>query len=100
MIRKIHNCKIKRKKSLVLWGNGKVKRELIYVDDLAEAIVYFLNKKTAKYLINIGSGIENTIDQYARLVCKVIGVNLKIKYKDKSLIGTPRKLLDTSFANR
>jgi GDP-L-fucose synthase len=98
LIRKIHNCKIKEKKSLELWGNGKVKRELIYVDDLADAIVYFLHKKTNGYLINIGSGIENTIDQYARLVCKVIGVELKIKYKDKSLIGTPRKLLDTSFA--
>jgi len=98
LIRKIHNCKIKEKKTLELWGNGEVKRELIYVDDLADAIVYFLNKKTTKYLINIGSGIENTIDQYAKLVCKVIGVKLKIKYKDKSLIGTPRKLLDTSFA--
>ena len=49
-------------------------------------------------MINIGSGIENTIDQYAKLVCKVIGVKLKIKYKNRSLIGTPRKLLDTSFA--
>ena len=100
LIRKIHDCKIKKKKSLELWGNGKVKRELIYVDDLADAIVYFLNKKVPGYLINIGSGIENTIDYYAKLVCEIIGVKLKIKYKNKALIGTPRKLLDTSSAKK
>jgi GDP-L-fucose synthase len=100
LIRKIHNCKIKNKNSLELWGNGKVKRELIYVDDLADAIVFFLNKKINGYLINIGSGIEHTIDYYAKLVSEIIGVKLKIKYKNKSLIGTPRKLLDTSFAKK
>tara|TARA_B110000238_G_C16032370_1_gene398114 strand:+ start:17 stop:964 length:948 start_codon:yes stop_codon:yes gene_type:complete len=98
LIKKIHNCKINKKNSLELWGDGKTKRELIYVDDLADAIVYFLNKKKIKNLINIGSGIEKTIDQYAKIVCEVIGVKLKIKYKNKLLIGTPRKLLDCSYA--
>ena len=92
------SIKIEKKNYLELWGNGKTRRELIHVDDLSEAIVYFLDKKLSKNLINIGSGIEKTISQYAKLVCEIIGVKLKIKYKDKSLIGTPRKLLDTSFA--
>jgi len=48
LIKKIHFCKIYKKKSLELWGNGKTRRELIFVDDLANAIVYFLNKKTKK----------------------------------------------------
>ena len=100
LIKKIHLCKISKKKTLELWGNGKTRRELIYVDDLANAIVYFLNKKTKKNLINIGSGIEKTIDQYARIICKIIGVKLKIKYKKNSLIGTPRKLLDCSYAKK
>ena len=100
LIRKIHLCKIKKNNILELWGNGKAKRELIYVDDLADAIVYFLNKKNIKGLINIGSGIEKTIEQYAKLLCKIIGVDLKIKYKDKSLTGTPRKLLDSSLAKK
>ena len=100
LIKKIHECKIKNKKSLELWGNGKTKRELIFVDDLADAIVYFLDKKISKNLINIGSGIEKNIDQYAQLVCKIIGVKLQIKYKHKSLVGTPRKLLDSSFARK
>jgi GDP-L-fucose synthase len=99
-IKKIHDCKNKKKKSLELWGNGKTRRELIYVDDLADAIVYFLDKKLPRNLINIGSGIEKTLDQYAKLVCEIIGVKLKIKYKNKSLIGTPRKLLDSSYARK
>ena len=90
----------KKKKMLELWGNGKTRRELIFVDDLADAIVYFLDKKVSKNLINIGSGIEKTIDQYAKLVSQIIGVKLKIKYKKKSLVGTPRKLLDSSFAKK
>ena len=90
----------KKKKSLELWGNGKTKRELIFVDDLADAIVYFLDKKIPKNLVNIGSGIEKNIDQYAKLVCEIIGIKLKIKYKNRSLIGTPRKLLDSSLARK
>jgi GDP-L-fucose synthase len=100
LIKKIHECKIKKKKSLELWGNGKTRRELIYVDDLADAIVYFLDKKLPKNIINIGSGIEKTINQYAKLVCKTIGVKLKIKYKNKLLSGTPRKLLDSTYARK
>ena len=100
LIKKIYECKIKNKKLLELWGNGKTRRELIFVDDLADAIVYFLDKKMSKNLINIGSGIEKTIDQYAKLVSEIIGVKLKIKYKKKSLVGTPRKLLDSSFAKK
>ena len=100
LIKKIHECKIKNKKILELWGNGKTKRELIFVDDLADAIVYFLNKRTDKFLINIGSGIEKTINEYAQIVCKIIGVNLKIKYKNKFLSGTPRKLLNSNYAKK
>ena len=92
--------KLKKKKTLELWGNGKTRRELIFVDDLADAIVYFLDKKIPKNLVNIGSGIEKNIDQYAKLVCEIIGIKLKIKYKNRSLIGTPRKLLDSSYARK
>ena len=83
LIKKIHDCKIKNKKTLELWGNGKTKRELIFVDDLAEAIIFFLNKKTKNNLINIGSGIEKTIEQYAKIICEIIGVKLKIEYRNK-----------------
>ena len=100
LIKKIHDCKIKKRKTLELWGNGKTRRELIFVDDLADAIIYFLDKKMSKNLINIGSGIEKTINQYAKLVSQIIGVKLKIKYKNKSLVGTPRKLLNSTYAKK
>ena len=88
----------KTKKKLILWGSGKPKRELMYVDDLAEACVYFLNKKTKVSLINIGTGIEKSILEYAKFILK------KINYKSKIILdrsrpdGTPRKVIDNSIA--
>ena len=55
-------------------GTGKPKREIMHVDDLAEAII-FLNKKTKESLINIGSGYERSINQYARILIKISGKN-------------------------
>ena len=98
LISKIYNAKHKNKKFVTLWGNGKALREVIYVDDLAEAIIYFLNKKTKHSLINIGSGIEKSIKEYALLIAKILNIKLSIKYKNKDLIGTPRKILDSSLA--
>ena len=100
LIRKIYEAKIKNNKSINLWGNGKTKRELIYVDDLAEASIYFLFKKTKKNLINIGTQKDYTIENYAKKIMKILNVNLKIKYIKKNLKGTPRKVMDCSIANR
>ncbi|QIZ20796.1 GDP-L-fucose synthase [Candidatus Pelagibacter giovannonii] len=100
LIRKIFEAKIKKKKSIELWGNGKTKRELIFVDDLADAIIFFLFKKTKKNLINIGTQVEFTIEEYAKLIMKKLNVNLSIKYKKKSLVGTPRKIMDSSLAKK
>lgn len=100
LIKKIHIAKEKNKKFIELWGNGKVKRELIFVDDLADAIVYFLKKKTKTTLINIGSGTEKTIEQYAKELFKIIDYYPSIKYKNLDLSGTPRKFLDTSVAKK
>ena len=65
LIIKIYQAKKNKKNSILLWGNGRAKREIIYVDDLADACIHFLNKKTKESLINIGSGEEKTIEQYA-----------------------------------
>ena len=100
LIRKIYEAKIKKKKSIKLWGNGKTKRELIFVDDLADAIIFFLFKKTKKNLINIGTQVEFTIEEYAKIIMKKLNVNLNIKYIKKSLVGTPRKIMDTSLAKK
>ena len=68
LIRKVHEIKINKKKQLVLWGNGLAKREVIHVDDIADACVYFMNKKVKETLINIGSGKDFTIKQHAKLM--------------------------------
>ena len=102
LIKKLHNIKLKKKKELVLWGNGQAKREVIYVDDIADACIYFMKKKTKETLINIGSGKDYKIKEYAKIFSKVITPNLsfKIKYDLSKPNGTPRKVLDVSLAKK
>ena len=102
LIKKLHNIKLKKKKELVLWGNGQAKREVIYVDDIADACIYFMKKKTKESLINIGFGKDYKIKEYAKIFSKVITPNLsfKIKYDLSKPNGTPRKLLDVSLAKK
>ena len=98
LIRKIHEIKIGKEKNLKLWGTGKPKREFIYVEDLADACVYFMNKKTKESLINIGTGKDYTILETAKLALKVLNVKCKIIFDQKKIDGTPRKVLDISLA--
>ena len=102
LIRKIHEVKIKNKKNLILWGNGKAKREILYVEELAKACVYFMNKKTKHFLINIGSGNDCSIKEYAKKILKIIHPNKKvnIKYDLSKPNGTPKKVLDISIARK
>ena len=101
IIKKVHDAYKSNSNKLYLWGNGKPKRELIYVDDLAEACIYFMKKKTNHSLINIGTGKDYSISYYARLVAKLI-LNKKIKiYYDKSKPnGVLRKVMDVSLAKK
>ena len=102
LIKKIHKIKKSKKKFLVLWGNGKAKREVIHVDDLAKACVYFMKKKTKDTVINIGSGKDYSIKYYANLILKLIIPNKKIviKYDKLKPNGTPRKVLDVSLSKK
>ena len=99
LISKIHNAKINKINQITIWGNGKPKRELMYVDDLAEACEFFLKKKTSHFLINIGSGDERTIKEFAKFIMKKIGVKLDIKLDKSKPNGTFRKKVDTKIAN-
>ncbi len=98
LISKIHMAKLKKHKSVEIWGNGKAKRELMYVDDLAEACAFFINKKTRHSLINIGSGNEKTIKSFSEFIMKKLGVKLKLKFNLNKPSGTPRKILNTKLA--
>ncbi len=84
---------------ITLWGNGTPLRELVFSDDVADAVLYFMNKKTKDTLINIGSKDEKSINDFAKLVMKVLGVDLKIKYINRNFNGTFRKKLDLTIAS-
>ena len=102
LIRKIHKIKLKGKKNLLLWGNGKAKREILYVDEVANACIHFMKIKTKHSLINIGSGKDYSIKQYAETFLKILIPNKKIKieYDFSKPNGTPRKVLDISLAKQ
>ena len=102
LIKKIHNLKIKNKKELILWGNGRAKREVIFVDDIADACIHFMNKKTKENLINIGTGNEYSIVDYVKLISNVIlkKKKINIKYDKSKPNGTPRKVMDVSLAKK
>lgn len=100
LIKKIHDAKIKKKKNLVLWGNGRAKREMMYVEDIADACEYFMRKKTRHSLINIGSGIENTIENYAKFIMNKLNLKLNIQKDLSKPNGTPRKILSTKLAKK
>ena len=98
LISKIHEAKVKKKKFINIWGNGKPLRELLYVDDLADACEFFLKKKTNHTLINIGSGKEKTILGFAKFIIKKLNIDIKIKFDKKKPNGTPRKRLNMNIA--
>ena len=100
LIRKVYEAKKKRRDHIILWGNGKAKREMIFVDDISDACVYFLGKKTKDYIFNIGSGKDMTIIEYAKLIMKKFNCNLKIRFDKTKKNGTPRKVLDINLAKR
>ena len=100
LIRKIIDSIKNNRDYIKIWGSGKPLRELIYADDVADACIYFLKKKTKETLINIGSGDERSISDYAKFIMKHLSVKLKIKYEKKNLDGTPRKLLDIALAKK
>ena len=98
LISKIHEAKVKKKKFINIWGNGKSLRELLYVDDLADACEFFLKKKTKHSLINIGSGKEKSILDFTKFIMKKLRVDIKIKFDKKKPNGTPRKRLNMNLA--
>jgi len=102
LIKKIHEIKIKGKKELTIWGDGSPKREVVYVDDIADACIYFMKKRFKQTILNIGTGKDRSIEQYAKIILNLILPNKKIKIKyDKSKPnGTPRKVMDVSLAKK
>ena len=100
LLRKIYEAKVSKKKEFKVWGSGKVYRELLFVDDFADAVLFFLNKKIKEPFVNIGSGKDFTIEWYAKFIMRQLGIKLKIVYDRNKPDGMPRKLLDISLAKK
>ncbi len=108
IIAKIVSAKIKKKKKVKLWGTGKPKREFLFVDDLAYAILYLLKlpktkiKKIVKNfpIINVGSGEEISIKNLSNKIKKICKYNGKIFFDTSYPDGTPKKNLDSSIINK
>jgi GDP-L-fucose synthase len=96
LIRKFHEAKIAGSPQVVVWGTGKVRRELLHVDDLADACLFLLENYDDERTINIGTGQDATVAQIADLVCSIVYPPAQIVYDTSKPDGTPRKLLDVS----
>ena len=95
MLRKFHEAKLNNE-PVKLWGSGTPMREFLFVDDMAEAVVYALENKLPEYLYNVGSGKDITIKELAETIQKVTGHQGKIIWDSEKPDGTPRKLMDVS----
>ena len=80
----------------MVWGTGTPRREFLYVDDLADACVYLMKNYSGDELVNVGTGEDITIAEFARVVADIVGYNGAIGFDASRPDGTPRKLLDVS----
>jgi GDP-L-fucose synthase len=96
LIRRFHEAKVSGAKNIVVWGTGTPRREFLYVDDLADACVHLMKTYSSPELVNIGTGEDITIAEFARVVAATVGYIGEISYDTARPDGTPRKLLDVS----
>jgi len=96
MLRKFHEAKINNHSDVTLWGSGTPMREFLFVDDMAEAVVYALENNLPEYLYNIGTGEDIKIKELAAIIQSVTGHQGKILWDASKPDGTPRKLMDVS----
>lgn len=99
LLRKFHEAKVSGQKFVEVWGSGTPRREFLYVDDLAEACVFIMNKNEKMDLLNVGVGEDVTIRELAETIKKIVGFEGELKFDSTKPDGTPRKLLDVSKIN-
>jgi GDP-L-fucose synthase len=96
LIAKTHAAKESGAKEVEVWGTGKPRREFLYVDDLADALVFLMRQYSGAEHVNVGTGSDVTIRELAELVRKVVGFEGGFRFDSSKPDGTPRKLLDVS----
>jgi GDP-L-fucose synthase len=96
LIRRFHEAKLSGASEVTVWGTGTPRREFLYVDDLADACLHLMKNYSGDHLINIGTGEDIAIAEFARVVAEIVGYRGEISYDTSRPDGTPRKLLDVS----
>ena len=96
LIRRFHEAKVSGVSNVVVWGTGTPRREFLYVDDLADACIRLMKTYSSSELVNIGTGKDITIAEFARVVAATVGYAGEISFDPSRPDGTPRKLLDVS----
>jgi GDP-L-fucose synthase len=96
LIRKFHEAKVENKPYVEIWGTGTPKREFLYVDDLADALLFLMNRYEGNETINVGTGEDISIKDLALLIKKVVGYEGKLKFDTSKPDGTPMKLLNVN----
>lgn len=96
LIRRFHEAKLSGAKTVAVWGTGTPRREFLYVDDMADACVHLMKTYSGAELINIGTGEDIAIAEFARVVAEIVGYRGEISFDTSRPDGTPRKLLDIS----
>jgi GDP-L-fucose synthase len=94
LIRRFHEAKIGGVSNVVVWGTGTPRREFLYVDDMADACIHLMKSYSDQELVNIGTGQDITIAEFARVVAATVGYTGDISFDASKPDGTPRKLLD------
>ncbi len=100
LIRKFHEAKLRGDKEVEIWGTGKPRRELLHVDDLADACLFLMNHYDGSDIINIGAGKDQSIRELAEMVGRVVDFEGRLRFDHARPDGTPVKCLDVSRLNR
>ena len=96
LIRRFHEAKVQGAENVVVWGTGKPKREFLAADDLGDACVFIMKHYSGEGFLNVGTGEEVSIMDFARLVTEIVGYRGKLVFDTSRPDGPPRKLLDSS----
>jgi GDP-L-fucose synthase len=96
LIRRFHEAKVSGSPGVAVWGTGTPRREFLYVDDMADACVHLMKTYSAAEMVNIGTGEDITIADFARVVAATVDYKGTIGYDTSRPDGTPQKLLDVS----
>jgi GDP-L-fucose synthase len=96
LIRRFHQAKLSGAANVVVWGTGTPRREFLYVNDMADACIHLMKTYSDHELVNIGTGEDITIAEFATLVARAVGYSGEIGFDTSKPDGTPRKLLDVT----